>query len=593
MSLIYIIEVALGIGLLVFIHELGHFVLAKLSGVTVERFSIGFGPELLGFTRGETRYSFRLLPFISYVKMLGEEPGSESAADARSFTAQPYHRKVAIIAAGTTANILLALVLFVAVFQVGMPFPAAHIGYVEYGAPAFYAGIRPGDRVISIDGRTDVDFTDLAVKAALADPGEILNLVIERDGRTFPLAVPSEYVPAEGTGHIGVERYPTLRIEAFLQVDKTEDPVQAAGVETGSTIISANGVAMESWTQFRRFVAANGLEPYSLTVKRAGAERTYEIRPVRNTAPFLNVFATQTTEVVSIAPGSVADLVGLKAGDVILAVGGKPVSDLHEVRNAINTEPATLGPLKVKRGDSTLEIAWTVRPRSGLEFAEALETATLPRIAWVEPGSAGEFLGLHPGDYLLSVDGKPVADFEAFKENLKASTGDTVTLTWRRGDVEMRGAFQPVFLGISPAVETIERKLGFVASCSMGVRKAWDFASQIYILLRKAFSGQAAIAKSLRGPVAIAQTSYRIAQQGVIQLVFFLAVIGVNLAVMNLLPLPLLDGGLLVLFTVEKVRGKPLSLAAQAAFQYAGIAIIGALILFITWQDIYRIVTGG
>ncbi len=200
---------------------------------------------------------------------------------------------------------------------------------------------------------------------------------------------------------------------------------------------------------------------------------------------------------------------------------------------------------------------------------------------------------LHPGDYLLSVDGKPVADFEAFKENLKASTGDTVTLTWRRGDVEMRGAFQPVFLGISPAVETIERKLGFVASCSMGVRKAWDFASQIYILLRKAFSGQAAIAKSLRGPVAIAQTSYRIAQQGVIQLVFFLAVIGVNLAVMNLLPLPLLDGGLLVLFTVEKVRGKPLSLAAQAAFQYAGIAIIGALILFITWQDIYRIVTGG
>ena len=588
------LEVAVGIGVLILVHEFGHFIIAKYSGVKVENFSIGFGPELVGVTYGETRYSLRAVPLGGYVKMLGDEPGSQTAADPRSFLVQPFLTKAAIIIAGSVFNILLALVFFITVFQVGITFPAAHVGDVEYGTPAYYAGIQVGDRIVELDGRRTIDFSDLAVASALADPGDSLSLVIERRGEQMPVTIYPEYSPSQGISYIGIERYPTLEIESLVSLDKVPSPLIKAGVEPGSTITAMNGAPVSSWFDFTRRTVANGLKPFTLTVTKGAVEKTVEVSPVRSPAPLLDIAMTQSLDVTGVTPGSIAEAMGLAAGDVITALGAARVSDLGQLRSQINRNLANLPALELTRSGQTVQLPWNMDrlPLGALAFTSGFDTSAPPQPAWVAPGSPAEVIGLEPGDVITSIDGQPVTDFESLRRSLKDSKADTITVAWTRNGAAMQASFQPVFLGIGPSVEMVERRLGLAASCSLGVRKAWDFASQIYIILRKAVTGQSSIGKKLSGPIGIAHLSYTVAKQGLTQFLFFLAVIGVNLGVMNLLPIPILDGGLLAIFIVERVKGSPLRPSAQAILQYVGLVIIAMLFLYVTWQDIYRIVKG-
>jgi regulator of sigma E protease len=588
------LEVAVGIGVLILVHEFGHFIFAKYFGVKVEKFSMGFGPELVGVTYGETRYSIRIVPLGGYVKMLGEEPDSQTATDPRSFLVQPFLTKAAIIIAGSVFNILLALVFFITVFQVGITFPAAHVGGVEYGMPAYYAGLQVGDRVVEIDGRRTVDFSDLAVTSALADPGHSLSLVIERGGEEMPVTVYPEYNPSQAIGQIGVQPYPTLTIESLFTLGNAPSPLMKAGVEPGSTITAMNGTSVSSWVEFSRLAVANGLKPFTITVSKGNVEKTVEVSPVRDPSPLLAITVGQTLDVTKVTMGSIAEAIGLEAGDVITALGATRVSDMGQLSWEITKNLANLPSLEVTRNGKTVELSWNKDrlPLGGLAFASGFETRTMPQPAWVAPGSPAAMMGLEPGDVITSVDGRPVTDFESIRQFLKDAKGDTITVAWTRNGTAMQASFQPIFLGVVPAVETVERHLGLAASCSLGVRKAWDFASQIYIIIRKAVTGQSSIGKKLSGPIGIARVSYTVARQGFTQFLFFLAVIGVNLGVMNLLPIPILDGGLLAIFIVERIKGSPLRPSAQAALQYAGLVIIVMLFLYVTWQDVYRIVKG-
>ena len=615
------------------VHELGHFIAAKLSGVKVEGFSVGFGPELAGFTRGDTRYSLRIVPLGGYVKMLGEEPVAEVGAvqrtlmprdadglsageqpeqqgdkhvqhgtpveDSRSFSAQPFRIKALILAAGSAANVLLALILFVGVFQVGATFPAARIGTVEYGLPAFYAGLKPGDRILQIDGRRNVDFEDLQIKAALTDVGAEMELLVERDNRTIPVRVCPEFDPSQGISMLGVENYPTLTIGGFVrqpaQADDTRpreyepSPAEKAGVEDGWTISAVNGQSVESWGDFSRAAVANGLRPLALTLRKDGVEKTVTVIPTRSAAPFLGISPLHTTEITEVKRGSQADRMGLRAEDTVVSVGERKCGDLAELRYAITSQLRRLPPLVVLREGRTVETAWDKPPLGGVDFCEGLVTRNQASVAWVVEGSAAEVMGLARGDSIVSIDQRQVTDFESIRTCLRESKGDRIKVVWKRGEAEMEGEFQPVFVGIVPMPETITWRLGIAGSCQMGLRKAWDAASQIYILLRKAVTGEPAVGKKLSGPVGLAYISYQYAKQGFTRLVFLLAVIGLNLGVVNLLPIPILDGGLLAVCLVEKIRGKRLSLTTQAILQYVGLALIVALFIYVTWQDILRV----
>ena len=184
-----VLAFVLVLGALIFVHELGHFLVAKLFRIKVLKFSLGFGPKLVGRRWGETEYLISLLPLGGYVKMLGEDPEEEvKEEEERAFWNQPPSRRGAIVSAGPVANLLFASLLFAFIFAIGIPHLAPTIGEVADGFPAKEAGIKPGDRVIAIDGKEVRYWSDLLEEIPRSG-GRELHLTIRRDERVLTVAV--------------------------------------------------------------------------------------------------------------------------------------------------------------------------------------------------------------------------------------------------------------------------------------------------------------------------------------------------------------------------------------------------------------------
>jgi regulator of sigma E protease len=186
-----IVSTIVVLGLLIFVHELGHFLVAKWAGVTVLRFSLGFGPRLLGFKRGDTDYCLSLIPLGGYVKMLGEEPGEEvdEAQQATSFSSQPVSKRIAIVLAGPFSNFLLAIVIFALIYALsGIPQLTPEIGSVSADSPAEQAGLKAGDKVASINGIAIGEWEELS--GLIEKLGEHpLSLKIDRGGEVMTVEV--------------------------------------------------------------------------------------------------------------------------------------------------------------------------------------------------------------------------------------------------------------------------------------------------------------------------------------------------------------------------------------------------------------------
>jgi regulator of sigma E protease len=187
-----LVSAILVLGVLIVVHEFGHFLAAKLNGVGVERFSIGFGPRLLTRKVGETEYALSLFPLGGYVKMVGENPQEEEGEPRieapNSFQTKPVWRRALIVGSGPVANLLLAILIFAAVFMVGVPVLQPVVGQLQDGYPASAAGLRSGDRITAIDGRPISTWDDLS--GIIHDSaGKSLSFGISRDGETLTIAV--------------------------------------------------------------------------------------------------------------------------------------------------------------------------------------------------------------------------------------------------------------------------------------------------------------------------------------------------------------------------------------------------------------------
>ncbi|GAG06585.1 unnamed protein product, partial [marine sediment metagenome] len=195
-----------GFSAVVFVHELGHFAVAKWAGVRVETFAIGFGRELFGITRGETRYSFNILPLGGYVKMLGQEDFDDKSKelrfkdDPRSFVNKPVGHRMAIVSAGVIMNLVFACLLFMFVFIVGMESSSARIAYIEPDSPAERAGLLPGDEIKKINGKRVLEFNEVRMAIVLAPLHEPIEFVVERDGELVsPICVMPVYHTPDST----------------------------------------------------------------------------------------------------------------------------------------------------------------------------------------------------------------------------------------------------------------------------------------------------------------------------------------------------------------------------------------------------------
>jgi regulator of sigma E protease len=269
------------IGIMILIHELGHYWAARYFDVRVETFSFGFGPRLFGFRKGETDFRFSAILYGGYVKMAGEQLGEEAGSDPRSLLAKPRWQRLIIAAAGPFMNVLLAVAVLTGLFMVRFPkLPVVHsplIGYVLPDSAAAKAGFREGDRIVQIDDKTNPTWDDIRFKE-MGNPGRTLNVAIDRDGRRELLTLTPKFDDKLGVGTAGW--YEEMQVQ-IAGVDETKDAVKE-GLRPGDTLISVNGQPIRSLSKLATVINAAGGQPVSLVYERAGQKHSVKVTPVQS-----------------------------------------------------------------------------------------------------------------------------------------------------------------------------------------------------------------------------------------------------------------------------------------------------------------------
>ncbi|MCB1991182.1 MAG: site-2 protease family protein, partial [Geminicoccaceae bacterium] len=369
----YAVPFLIILSVVVFVHEYGHYWVARRNGVRVEVFSIGFGRELFGFNDSHgTRWKFSLIPLGGYVKMLGDADATSALPDAstawqeESFPAKRVWQRMAIVFAGPAANFLLAVVIYFVFFAGHTELPAAVVGDVLEDSPAARAGLEPGDTVLAIDGK-GVRYWEELEGGIQRAPGKELHLRLERAGKVFEkYVVPIAEVvhKRDGTsasqGRIGITRAPFAPLIGVLDL---QSPAARAGMQTGDLIISIDGQPIANWGDVAH--------------KLGRGRRT-------------NVVYFRGTE-----------------------VPGIPHLDLLEAHFA------DLVP------EFELDAGLKRSAYSGLERAEMF-------VADVVAGSPADVAGLRPGDLIVALDDQPVSHWMIFDQRLQADPGRTWTITYER-----------------------------------------------------------------------------------------------------------------------------------------------------------------
>lgn len=435
-DLVWQIPVGLAVlSFLVLVHEGGHFLVARWNKVTVQAFSIGFGPRLFGIVHKGTDYKFCAVPFGGYVLMAGEEPGDlEGAKDPNSFDSASLGARAAIVVAGPVVNILLALALIWVISMIGVREPVDDVLVV--------AGVQKGS------------------------PGEI------------------------------------------------------AGMRSGDTLVSVQGRPMEKVESFIEAIALRKDRPVDVVVRREGINRPLLVVPRRDTA-------------------------------------------------------------------SDLDIGW-----SGVWFGGRVIVAGLV------PGGAAAGAGVASGDTLISIDGKPLSSAEQLSQYVVAAAGKAVQFEIARPTGRLNLPVQPrwndesakwmvgVQAGAIVPLET--RRYGPIAAAIRSGEECWKHSTAIFRFLGALVTGAVA-PRNLAGPVGIVQMSGRAAREGWSVLFDFMALISINLGILNLMPLVVTDGGRLVELAFEKVRGRRANRRFMEILTNVVVYLFLGLALYVTFHDVLRV----
>ncbi|MBV8732102.1 MAG: RIP metalloprotease RseP [Acidobacteriia bacterium] len=271
------------IGVMIMIHELGHFWAARFFDVKVETFSFGFGPRLFGFRRGETDYRFSALLFGGYVRMAGEQmvdAAGVDVSDPRGLLAKPRWQRAIIAFAGPFMNLVLAVGLLTGLYMVKYQKVAdedmrAVIGHVAADSPAAKAGLQDGDRLVKLDDKTNPTWEDIDLKQ-IASAGQPLFLTVERNGKRFNTSVIPTLSESTGSGYVGWDE----RGEVQLAAVEAGYPAEKAGLKKGDILVAVNGQPIHSPTKFQEMTRSSGGKPIRIEYQRNGETHTVTVQPV-------------------------------------------------------------------------------------------------------------------------------------------------------------------------------------------------------------------------------------------------------------------------------------------------------------------------
>ncbi len=705
-SAAYLALTIIGFGLLILIHEAGHFLMAKRAGIRAHHFAIGFGPILLSYrpgvgfsagsteaatmaklraalqeealpnqvsevargllTRagiGETQYELRALPLGGFVGMAGQDdadPGARSDTEG-SFNRASLPARIWVISGGVIANLILGVLLFGIAFWHGVEFEAPTLGPISPGTPAAEAGLRAGDTIVSIDGAPIETFTDCRVATALGGEGAALSVVVSRpmpDGRheSVTLSVTPKDA-GSGIRQIGIRPSTSLLINP-----STLRPSQRVAIESlapslagplgGDAVIritKVGGDAVETWAMLDSAFEQSLGQPIGITAQVGEASITADLDPL---PPLPLVDIASGPDVVptleySLAGLSPLTMIGdvlpdssaagkLEPHDIVLELGGitGPLrQDFREaVTSARNRNVACVIERRGERHDVTLAV-----PASGvigvhLRLAMDDNRVARPSALWRDPSSASAqpestpaaTAGVAPLSRIVSVDGEAVApgaawDMAATRARQSAAgAGGESSVQFRldlAGPAEAGATnaandeFEVTFDGWVLAAErgakwgnplppdlfqpnlTILSAAGHpIQAVSMGFRQTGAILTNVFLTLRGLFRGDVGV-NQLSGPIGIVHAGTVAAERSVWYLVFFLALISVNLAFLNALPIPIADGGHMVYLLWEAITGRMPSPRFQNAAALVGLLFFVGLFLLTFYNDVLRLLS--
>jgi regulator of sigma E protease len=541
------------LGGLIFVHELGHFLFAKLFRVKVDRFSIGFGPPLFSFQRGETEYWIAWLPLGGYVRMAGADPGAEVRPEdrGRGFYDQVPWKRLVISVAGPAMNLVLPFLLIIGLngASMGKPTVSATIGTVIPASPADRAGLRPDDRILAVTGpdgtrRPTRDFDDL-VDQVTPHPGERLLLEVERAGKVLPPVGIEPQADARSNGLETVQRGMIGITPYYAQARVAPvEPGVAGPVQPFDLVLAVDGKPVPRAIDLTAALSSAGCRPVELEVLRdrpvelPGAvlagytrERLTGVPTCTSGAPSLRVVdPSLVAAVAAVVPGGPAARAGLRRGDVITAVNGRQVHTAWELENVIRAELGDYRP-----GTLTLADGRTVpitAEKMNVEGAIQRKDAVQPT------------LGIRTTRQLLAGDALVVPSVKLER---------TV----------------PEILHAS-AVGTIGQ------------------ARMLVLVLGKMLTREVDTS-NIGGPLQIVQETSKAVDAGWERFVEMMAAISVNLGVINLLPIPVLDGGNIAQALVETITRRRLSLRTREVATVIGVILLVSLFLLATKNDLGRL----
>ncbi len=542
MDLLYF---ALLCSVLIFVHELGHFVLAKIFGVKVLTFSIGFGPKILRIRGRETEYCLGILPLGGFVKML-EENRQEAILPEdkkRTFEAQSLYKRILIVLAGPAMNVLFPVLLYFAVFAGNSKSLPALVGTVLPGHPA-EGKLFEGDRILEINGERVSTFAEVH-RTIQANPNKELKLKVFRNSAHVEVAiVPEEKEikkPLDMVDHVGEIGIKPSRPAAVIGVGRTDSPAYRAGLRTFDLVTEVRGRAVKTFEDLDNVLRDNRGETVPVTY----------LRPVR----FPNAF------------GTMADMAVYESGVAAL------------------TPDAGHGDLFA---------------RTGMEPADLY-------VMDVPEGSAPWRADLRPNDRITEVDRVEVRTWSMFMDKLFEAPEKPHKVSWLRGGQPKSGTIQlrredwldeygenrPRFSlrasNWAPVVpEPLVDNPSFLKHAFLSaVEETYDVIKLIVVGIFRLLSGKVSLS-TLGGPITIYDVVGSEAQKGVSYFVWAMGVISINLGLVNLLPIPILDGGHLVFFAFEAVLRKPLPLRVREIASLVGLVLLLCFMGIAVKNDVER-----
>jgi regulator of sigma E protease len=667
------LKVAIGFGAVVLVHEFGHFIVAKLSGIKVEAFSIFMPPTLLGVRKAKSGFRFRflprspdkempaeddateyrvgLIPFGGFVKMLGQDDigPAKASDDPHSFANKSVGVRMGVITAGVAFNTISAIIVFMIVFLVGIKLPPPVVGGVIPDSPAAQAGIKAGDEIIEIAGKTkDLDFSNISIAAALSDANEAVRLKVRHEGGSIEnYAIAAKQIPSIPLKDFGILLPMSLNI---AQVSDPNKLYSKTGFLPGDKVVAVNGKEVQHYWELEETVVNSLVPEITLSVERnsemveskvklevpsidreieseADLSHIYSMIPRLRIKNVLDKPLTTQEKFVSLLGNvkkSTADTdAGLASDDIILAIGDIENPTYMELREVIeefwDEKPDKENkhseiPVKVLRKNSAgVEETLTIQvvPRWSKQLDKPLLGITAPVLDFEHPVVAKSIdteggpakLEIPRGARITAVDGVGVANFYDIIREIRKHPGERITIDWRL-DEETAGdaalsldtdkdsiTVKSTFAELIPFedLRRVYKADGPVNAIGMGYRKTLMFITQTYLTLKRLVGGLVS-PKNLMGPIGIIALSYQVVTgQPLIYYIYLLGLISAVIAVFNFLPLPPLDGGLIALLLIEKIKGSALSERIQGVIAYTGWVLIGALFLYVTFNDIVRV----